>query len=628
AWCVETVQPTTCTAPSTIVADSSDEALVYYCVTPDATAASCPSPGILDGTNCKVEIAAACTGSLPGRVSTASDTRTIYKNDGAGGLQDFVYANLNPLDFTATGLSQWSVYDASQKTAAAGANLVNYLRGQTGYEDRGSNPVANRLYRFREAVMGDALESEPTFIAKPVFSYTDPGYADFKTTYASRAGTVYMGTNAGMLHAFDATTGSERWAYVPSVVIPNLWKLADINYATNHQNFFNGSPVVTDICTANCSCNEACVAGGGAAPVWKTILVSGLNAGGRSYFALDVTDPTAPSLLWEITSASVGFSNLGYSFGKPVVTKKSDGTWVVLFTSGYNNTTPGDGQGYLFVVNAATGALISAISTGVGDTTTPSGLAKISAWNDFGGVDNTAGPVYGGDLQGNVWRFNINTAAAPFKLATLKDASNNAQPITTTPVLGKISGKRVIMIGTGKYLEIADLTDTSQQSVYAISDDDETVTLTDPRAALQEQTFTQDESSRAGSNNAVNFAAGRGWYIDLPDSGERVAIDMRLLSGGLIFASVVPSNTVCSPGGYGWLNILNYETGGYIDLSVSVGKMYSSPIVGISPIAIGGSIKLIITLADGSNPTPPDGPPTKDAGTFVGKRVMWRELIQ
>ncbi len=135
---------------------------------------------------------------------------------------------------------------------------------------------------------------------------------------------------------------------------------------------------------------------------------------------------------------------------------------MVLVTSGYNNTSPGDGKGYLYVLNAGTGAIISKIATGVGSTTTPSGLAKIVGWNNEAS-GNKVGYVYGGDLLGNVWRFDINSTATSavtgtggvLKFATLfsDTAGTLPQPITTTPVLGQINGKRFVFISTGKYLE-------------------------------------------------------------------------------------------------------------------------------------------------------------------------------
>lgn len=646
SWCVENITAATCTSPSTVVADSSGSAVVNYCVTPSSTAENCPAPGILDGSNCKVEIPVACTGTMPSRVSTSSDTRTIYMAGSDGTLTDFVYANLDEDHFTGTGLSQWSVLTAEQQAAAAGENLVKFLRGQTGFEERSSNAAVDRLYRFREATLGDALESQPFYIGKPVFSYADPGYAAYKTSNATRAGTVYMGTNDGMLHAFASETGGERWAFVPTAVIPNMWKLADKNYATGHVNFVNGSPTISDICTANCACDEACVTGGGDAPVWKTILVGGLNAGGRSYYALDITEPDTPSLLWEVSSSNTGFGNLGYSYGRPVITKKADGTWVVLISSGYNNTSPGDGKGYLFVLNAASGELISAIGTTAGDTTTPSGLSKIAVWNDYGGINNTAGYVYGGDLLGNLWRIDINAETA-FLLTTLKDSADNPQPVTTTPALGLVKGQRVVFVGTGKYLEVGDLTDDSVQTVYAIKDNNVTSTLENIRDDLVAQTMTYNGSTRTGSNNAVDFSTGRGWYIDLgtiggeteegeegeestePEFvGERVNIDMQLVQGMLIFASTVPSNTVCSPGGYGYLNFVNYETGGYLSDSTIVSTRYNAPIVGINTMYIDGKPVISVVTSDKPTPEKDDNvPETGSPGFFSGRRVIWRELI-
>jgi type IV pilus assembly protein PilY1 len=448
------------------------------------------------------------------------------------------------------------------------------------------------------------------------------------------------------MHAFAADTGIERWAYVPSMVIGNMWRLADKNYATSHRNYVNGSPTTSDVCTANCTCDTACVAGGGAAPVWKTILVAGLNGGGRGYFALDITNPSSPALLWELTpTTGIGkFTDdeVGYSFGQPIVARMADGTgtWVVLVTSGYNNTSPGNGQGYLYVLNAGTGAIISKIATGVGSTSSPSGLAKIVAWNDEP-AGNQVGYVYGGDLEGNLWRFNVNSTATAaigtgsvLKFATLfsNTAATVGQPITTTPVLGKVAGKPVVFVTTGKYLEVSDLTSTGVQTLYAIKDEEATTTLVNPRTTLVQQILTEISStgSRTASNNAVSFYTDRGWYVDFPVSGERVNIDSKLIQGTLLVPSLIPSNTVCFPGGSGWLNFFDYRTGGAVDTSTNVASLkYDSTIVGVNVIYIQGNPKVgVVTSTD---PTPklndnvdfPGG-----AAGFSGKRVLWRELRQ
>jgi len=683
-WCVENIVAGTCAVPGTVVPDTSGSSTVYNCVVTGATAGTCTAPGVFDaGTSeCRTEIPNACTGTMPAKVGPTAapttapcynnancDTRTIYTAP-AGGLTPLVgqnlvhfdaatYATANPTNFAAAhinGLNQWGSLTATQQTAAAGTNLINYLRGQNGFEDRAANAAADRLYRAREAVLGDALESQPAFISNPVFGYPYPGYSTYKTDQSSRAGAVYMGTNDGMMHAFAASDGAERWAYVPSMVIPNMWKLASTNYDSAHANFVNGSPIISDVCTANCTDSLNAV--------WKTILVGGLNGGGRGYYALDITVPDTPVLLWEFTTmagigAASGFDDddLGYSFGQPVITRKTDGTWVVLVTSGYNNTSPGNGIGYLYVLNAGTGAIISKIATGAGDTTTPSGLAKIAGWNDEP-AGNMVGYVYGGDLLGNVWRFDINSTVAAavgtgdvMNFATLfsDTAGTQPQPITTAPVLGQVSAKRVIFIGTGKYLEQSDLTTTQKQSLYAIKDDNAGTTLVNPRThttapRMVQQTITPDPTTgtREGSTNGVNLLVDRGWFLDFPDGGsdgagaERVNIESRLVLGALIVPTIVPSSTVCSPGGYSWLNFFDYETGwptrddtptGSINVNVSM--KYDSTIVGVNVIYIQGAP--VVEVVTSNNPTPTIEPnvvfpPT--ASGFTGKRVIWRELLQ
>ena len=121
---------------------------------------------------------------------------------------------------------------------------------------------------------------------------------------------------------------------------------------------------------------------------------------------------------------------------------------------------------------------------------------------------------------------------------------------------------------------------------------------------------------------------------DLVDSatptfnGERVNIDMQLIQGTLIFASIIPSSTVCSPGGSGWLNFVNYETGGYVGPLTLVSTQYNSPIVGINVLYILG--KPIIEVVTATNPTPQIDPNVQikaSGSAFTGKRVIWRELL-
>jgi type IV pilus assembly protein PilY1 len=659
-WCIENVKKGSCASPSSIVSEDVNGATVAYCSTPSSTLATCTAgSGIFNGTTniCKVEIASSCVGEL-GQQVTAGTRNILIKNSTSNNLVPFNYTNLSAAQqsyfnstWLSTNLSQWSSLTSAQQAVisgtSGGATLVSFLRGEKSYEDRASNVtgsgptfVDNRLYRFREATLGDALESTPLFIGAPKLDYTDPGYGQasvlgtFKANHASRAGTVFMGTNDGMMHAFNSTTGQERWAYIPSMVIPNMWKLADKDYANKHTNYVNGDPVINDVCVANCtSATNA---------DWRTILVGGLNGGGRGYYALDVTDPTVlPTLLWEFTTTDD--ADLGITFGNPIITKKADGKWVVLVTSGYNNL-PGSnatnaGKGFLYVLDVnpkVTGEvnIISKYSTGEGDATTPSGLAKISAYVNVPDKNNTALYIYGGDLLGNLWRFDINSAAAtgtnPFKMAVLKGPTGSLQPITVAPELSDVEGKRLVLVGTGKYLEVSDLVDTSVQSLYAITDD-VTSTLINPRlsSTMVKQTLDTSGATRSIHEPAAvpNYSTGRGWYIDLPDSGERQNVAAQLVFGTLLVPTIVPSNTVCSPGGTGWLNFLDYRTGSFVATNV-VSTKTNAPIVGINVVYVGGKPKVSIVTADNPTPEFPAVQPSfgSNASNFSNHRVIWREL--
>lgn len=566
-------------------------------------------------------------------------SRTIYTYDASAGshIKSFAWASLNASEqayFQSGNISTLSQFctigatciSAAAQTAAAGSPLVSYLRGDRSNE--GPATDTSKYYRQRSHILGDIVSAEAVYVKGSPYTYADAGYTAFVTANQSRAGAVYAAANDGMLHAFDSTTGAERWAYVPSFVLPSLYKLADKNYANLHQYFVDGTPVAGDIAISG---------------TWHTILVGGLNGGGRGYYALDVTNPSSPSVLWEFSD-----SNLGYTYGNPVITKLVDGTWVVLVASGYNNVSPGDGVGRLYVINAATGALIRTISTGVGSGTTPSGLTKINAWVDNGMFDNTALRAYGGDLLGNVWRFDINNnvGAGGFEaqlLATLRDSSGNAQPITTKPELGDVRTNPVVFVGTGRYLGVTDVSDSSQQTFYAIKDKLGIVSYGNPRTSggFVQQTMTSTtcpagtpanicsagQDVRTGSSNAVDFSSDNGWYIDLIDSGERDNTDPTLALGTILFNTSIPNSTACTVGGYGYRYFLDYATGKPVTTAGSVGgaKLGNAlPTRGVAVRLPNNTIVELTRLSDGTTVTTnvPLGPSSNST-----RRVSWRELV-
>ena len=585
---------------------------------------------------------------LDGKVAATSDTRTIYtfSAPAANNLKSFLWADLTDDEqayFQSThinSLSQWCTtgtdcLDATQKTNAQGANLVNFLRGQTGHEDRTAVAAADRFYRSRAHVLGDVVSAEAVYVKKSLYNYSDTDYAAFKAANDSRQGMVYAAANDGMLHAFNSDTGAESWAYIPTPMLPSLFKLADKNYTTQHRYFVDGTPVVGDV-----------YSGG-----WKTILVGGYNGGGRGYYALDVTNPASPKALWEFKARDPGVTpcaattaeavgqiddcDVGYSYGNPIITKLPSGTWVVLVTSGYNNVSPGDGAGYLYALNAVTGAIVRKIGTGVGDPTTPSGLSKINAWSNNTMLDNTSLRAYGGDLLGNVWRFDLTEYTA-HHLATLKNTGAGVQPITAKPELGQVDTHAVIYVGTGRYLGTTDLASTSQQSFYAIKDPlDSTDYGANFRATAnvvqQTLTTTTDVNGaiiRTASSNAVDFSSNDGWYIDLPDSGERANTDPALALGTLVFNTNVPNSNACTIGGYSWEYFLDYRTGSFV--STSAGQAVARRLgnaLATRPVLVRLPNNSVVSLTKLSDTSVHVGAVPIGAGGSTVRRVSWRELF-
>ena len=541
---------------------------------------------------------------------------------------------------------------------ASGEALVNFIRGDRSNEE-GSTSDPTKFYRYRKSALGDIVSAQPQYVGAPTRYYSDAGYAAFKTLRASRTPVVYTAANDGMLHAFQAVDGEEAWAYIPGLVLPRVYTLADKKYGNKHQYFVEGTPITGDICARapaqTCSDSQ-----------WQTILVGGLNGGGAGYYALDITDPAAPKLLWEFTDAA-----MGYSFGKPQITKLTDGTWVVLMTSGYNNCPrstaaaqtncaldgTGDGQGYLYVVKAATGEQLtgSPVATGVGSNTNPSGLAQIVAQADSNNVTHR---VYGGDLAGNLWRFTLEPGSfSQHLLATLKDVDSQPQPITVRPQVTTINGSPVIYVGTGRYLGESDVGGTPKNSFYAIKDD-----LTTPTTYNSPRTYTsfigqqardavcpsgapvsvceqgqvvRTVSQISGSAN-TSLTTQNGWYLDFPaTAGEIQFTDPRLALGTLTFSTSVPraaTAQVCTENATGsdgdaLAYMLDYLTGGAVGtptgvIATNIGSgIATAPQIAQLP---DGTVIAKYRLSTGQEVSVPLRFGNTGGAT---RRISWRELV-
>lgn len=548
---------------------------------------------------------------------------------------------------TATKLSAAQQTLLNTPSATDGAAVLAFLRGDRTGETAGT-------YRARAHLLGDMVNGEPELVREPFANYDDAGYSSFKTSQASRTRMLFQGANDGMLHAFVAATGAESWAFVPNLVLSKLNNLSRKPGFT-HQYTVDGSPVSSDVDFKNV---DGATGGG---TDWRTILVGGLGTGGRGYYALDITNPVATSeadakakVLWEFpnsvtnaTARSAATLNVGYSFGEPIIVKTVAKGWVVLVSSGFNNGTNagdsgGDGRGHLYVLNPKTGDLIKDIPT-PGCSTTPAanpcGFAKMSAYVDNSDVDNTVDYVYGGDLYGNVWRFDLSgnsvTSWSVSKFTTLADAAGTPQPITAAPELASIAGVRMVFVGTGQYLGNSDIPGSvgansasiQTQSIYGLRDT--LVALPTPlRANLQQQTLATSGTSRTSSNLSVDYSTKQGWFFDLPSTGERLNTDAAMALSTLVFTTNIPSSTVCQPGGSSWEYFVNIKTGGLADYAtVPWSGRFLGDTLASRPVLVqlpSGKVVSLVRTSDAQ--TLEQDVPVSPPGSSP-KRKSWREIF-
>ncbi len=610
------------------------------------------------------------------------DSRVILTSTGVGTNKGAAFSGTSVVNAI-------NAVDSGFDTGTAGADRLAWLRGNQSKE--------GTSFRQRNHILGAVMNAQVLYVTQPAGGYRNmwpatsseakaeiagTGYAKFQTDHATRAPTIYVAANDGMLHAFDASAandtypgtvdvspnpGRERWAYVPYSA---YGRLTNWSALTNFsfQPSVDGTPVSRDV-----------YFGSGSSQGWHTILVAGLRYGGRGVYALDITDASAsessPSakVLWEFNNTSTGGANLGYTFGRPNIGRLASGQWVVLVPGGYlpsgsTDAAASNNFSSLFVLDAQTGALIREIKTpttvsGVTGTVVSYGLTT-PVLGDYQGdqIDDVA---FAGDLQGNIWRFDLTGSSTDWSAELFFRSSNPGdRPVTVMPRLfaDPIGGGLVVVFGTGKYLASADNvidSNTKQQAVYGIRDSGQSgqAVVVEGAAAtpLVAQTLTEKNSTRGLTTNAVpakNPGTGttnRGWYFNLyindgtnqTDKGERVVVDATSLSdtNHAVITTLIPQdNDPCDPAPRGAVMFVDAATGGAasgVDFgSISgwpsgftqAGALVKNPPTGgFLPVATavgGGQIYLPgLTLEGGSQ-----AGKTPSAGAPIWRRRSWRVL--
>ena len=550
--------------------------------------------------------------------------RNIFTFNGTAGVKEgvvFEWDNLSvtqkadlyrSIDLDADGNSTNDSDDAQ--------TLLAYIYGDTSNE--GDSSASN--YRSRGSRLGDIVNSTPLHIGAPEMNWPEYDiddstthmfgtealpYSDYVSSAASRTPVVYVGSNDGMLHGFDAsstnTAGDEVFAYIPNAVFSDgdnsgLHYLAEQDY--NHKFYVDLTPVASDVFIDRSHDQSG-------SDAWRTIVIGGLRAGGRGLFALDVSDPSefsnnndtaadaaaANIVLWEFTNADD--SDLGYTYSQPSVAMMANGKWAVIFGNGYESD---GGIAKLFILYIEEGVDGTwtltddyvKLTTGIG---TDNGLSTPQLADIDG--DSVVDLIYAGDLKGNMWAFNVSSSTAGDWSSTANirkvftaGAAGNVQPITTPPMLAAnphagasptaAAPNVLVMFGTGKYLESSDNSSTEKMAFYSVWDTgvDNGLTTSD----LEPRIPITDDDIRTVSGDAVDWTTQKGWYMDLANvtettdddgnttqstpalEGERVVTSPLLRRSVLFYNTAIiedPESDTCSPSGSGWLMSVAYDTG-------------------------------------------------------------------
>jgi type IV pilus assembly protein PilY1 len=574
----------------------------------------------------------------------------------------------NTVDFTtADSITLEPYLRAADNTEAN--NIINWVRGDdlTGITDSGHADG----YRKRDVTinginhvwkLGDIIYSTPTAVGQPMENYDllygDYTYSNFRSTYLKRRQVVYVGANDGMLHAFNAgcfdetsnkffpdvdvsgnctsvghSLGEELWAFIPRGLLPHLKWNTSPDYT--HVYYVDLKPKVADAKIFNADSTHP--------DGWGTILIGGFRYGGKDiswtsgasnysaspeYFALDITDPLKPRLLWTFSDPDLGLS-MSYPAGAKV---GNDG--YVIFGSGAANYDDGSNlsgfqNGYIFVLKFSAG------SNGVIDTWTENtNFWKIPTGNSITfmadpitvdvNLDYDVDVMYIGEnyQQGSTWNALLRrittgqgslTNPSQWTLSTVGDinsiAGNNddAKRITASPSAAVDDSANLwVFFGTGQFHGTSDKNQTDTGGFYAIKDGCWSGNCTTSYSGLLDISgaTVKTDGSVAGVTGACAGAVSSwgslmtasyscdGWVMYFNNVGETVdftgetlahigerMVTKPLVLGGLVtWATYIPGVNECSFTGESNVYAVYYKSGtAYTDYVFNEQKQQTSP---------------------------------------------------
>ena len=478
---------------------------------------------------------------------------------------------------------------------SVGPIFVNWVRGSSDSEvaDDGLMDAANgRIHRSRRKLnhrgievhypLGDIVHSAVQYVGPPNKLLSEASYSAFLVANKDRIPVVYVGANDGMLHAFDATNGEELFAFIPEGVHTNLEQHS--NPLSRIQEYYvDGTPTIGDAFgnfpNSSDGVSEACNDDG---YCWRTVLVGGLNSGGSSIYALDVTDPQRDKqnakkmFLWEFSHA-----DLGHTFSRPVIAQLQNKIWVAIFGSGIHDVS--ESTAALFIVDIATGTLLHKIEAG---NASPNGLLSPTAYDvDF---DNYVDFVYAGDSKGNLWKFDLSNVDENNELdpkvyhtgenghvMPLIQINTNAganSMIYTAPVITtKSNGTLLVIFGAGIRFKEHNIATNFGHSLFGIEDrlsaegygiytglnDSDTPLVTYSPLCEEDGIKPVPCTDNRTLEKILAPDDDIGWRVRLED-GERILTELTLANKRVGFTSI----SLGARKARSWINGVDYESGG------------------------------------------------------------------
>ena len=390
-------------------------------------------------------------------------------------------------------------------------------------------------------------------------------YADFfKQQQRRQQQAVFVGSNDGALHAFDALSGDELFAYVPNAILPKISTISQPNYACKSLGCLPREFLVD---------GKSTVADAYFDDSWHSIVVGTLGLGGKALFALDVTDVKnfkKTNVLWEVSAqgalinSEIYQQHLGFINQESSIVRLKSGRWVVIVGNGSGSKK---NQAVLFVIDLKTGHLIKSLNTKSGSASQPNGLsAPISIdSNDDKSVDR----VYAGDLLGHVWRFDLSNSdptkwsvafsEKPLFRACEDTLCEKPQAITAKLQVGSHpKGGVMVYFGTQ---QTATKQASAVNSFYAIHDNNSRVLSTKhlvEQKILQESSVGSSLEMRLTSNFEVDYKNKQGWMMTLGKAfsqatGERMCTQVLLREGELVISTEIPMRESCTAYKSRWL---------------------------------------------------------------------------